>query len=55
MHKIRALCLLIRTETPQKAFAGRGHKRLGQNLLRSYVIAHSSPDRLNDYVDNYGK
>ncbi len=30
MHKIRALCLLIRTETLQKASAGRGHGRLQQ-------------------------
>ncbi len=27
MHKIRALCLLIRTETLQNATAGRGLKR----------------------------
>ncbi len=38
MHKIRALCLLIRTETLQKAATGRGHERLGQNLLRSYIF-----------------
>ena len=30
MHKIRALCLLIRTETLQKATAGRGRRRLQQ-------------------------
>ncbi len=30
MHKIRALCLLIRTETLQNATAGRGRRRLQQ-------------------------
>ncbi len=28
MHKIMALCLLIRTETLQNATAGRGRRRL---------------------------
>ncbi len=37
MHKIRALCLLIRTETLKKATAGRRRERLRQNLLRSYA------------------
>ncbi len=38
MHKIRALCPLIRTETLKKATAGRRRERLRQDLLRSYFL-----------------
>ncbi len=37
MHKIRALCPLIRTEPLKKATTGRRRERLRQNLLRSYA------------------
>ena len=37
MHKIRALCRLIRTETLQNATSGRGH-----GYTSSGIIAHFS-------------
>ncbi len=37
MHKIRALCLLIRTETLQKAAAGRRRKRFKRGGVNGYV------------------
>ncbi len=48
MHKIRALCPLIRTETLKEATAGRRRERLRQNLLRSYksFSEEASCDRL---------
>ncbi len=42
MHKIRALCILIRTETLQNATAGRGRRRLQNdiNIIDFDTFAH---------------
>ncbi len=45
MHKIRALCPLIRTETLQKATPGRGEC---EQLRLTYVFRKDYPDRCLD-------